>query len=609
MIRLFFKNVFFILFFVTIFSIDGFSAKTKVLDHLSAKMEIQETVLKYGVSGSQIFKDFVYANSLLNLSFKYIFCSASFLKKKYTIEKGFSPTFIDDVIEGTASEKDSLLLLKMIYKNYLSDIDKLGKSQCLFPRICEFAPNNYDFYRGLRNADQGDRDPKKNPGLYYVSVVYRDPNAHNSAKLLENLLRDSLRFKPKEKLPFLGDKQKLIDMIFDIGLVKCVLLKYFISGNRQSNISFHFNFYPVENLIYMLRHTRVKDKLINDIIDSSSDCISDDIFTQEVSQFFQKSYNARYYELMIQMQYYMSQFRSADLKIVGLMEMFLNTERVREILANDSIDAQARGLYVVFVSFFVNNQDYQSSLELYVPNYTDFRMQYILHSDKTELIEKIKSEGISQSKIFKEFIDQDNNRMEDVFFTYFFIPKDALDRIFPCGTEDCPSANDFVLGNFNKLQKDFLRKEFYWEYYVDYDIWSKSGQTITCTSQFRHLCPYILELLKKDSVTASMVSNGCPNLESEEGIYLVSAHFKPLDIKPFYPKRRKIKHPPKSWKPNHERLTKRLVPWIDSAGILFRADQDALSRETMRAAEEELGVDLSFRSSVDYQREEEKLIH
>jgi len=97
-------------------------------------------------------------------------------------------------------------------------------------------------------------------------------------------------------------------------------------------------------------------------------------------------YNARYYELMIRMQYYMSQFRSADLKIVGLMEMFLNTERVREILANDSIDAQARGLYVVFVSFFVNNQDYQSSLELYVPNYTDFRMQLIFDRYKRRLI-------------------------------------------------------------------------------------------------------------------------------------------------------------------------------------------------------------------------------
>jgi len=133
-------------------------------------------------------------------------------------------------------------------------------------------------------------------GLYYVSVVYRDPSAHDSAKLLENLLRDSLRFKPKEKLPFLGDKQKLIDMIFDIRLVKCVLLKHFISGNRQSNISFHFNFYPVEDLIYMLRHTRVEDKSINDIIDSSGDCISDDLFTQEISQFFQKSCLVSNYE-------------------------------------------------------------------------------------------------------------------------------------------------------------------------------------------------------------------------------------------------------------------------------------------------------------------------
>jgi hypothetical protein len=50
-------------------------------------------VLKNGVSEFQIFKYFLYAYGIVDLSFKYIFFSASLLKKKYTKEKGFTSTY------------------------------------------------------------------------------------------------------------------------------------------------------------------------------------------------------------------------------------------------------------------------------------------------------------------------------------------------------------------------------------------------------------------------------------------------------------------------------------------------------------------------------------
>lgn len=84
----------------------------------------------------------------------------------------------------------------------------------------------------------------------------------------------------QEKLSVLGDKQKGIDMIFEIGLVDSILLKHFISWNEQSSISFHFSFYQVENMAYMLSHTQIRDELINNIVDSSDDCIEDDFFCE-----------------------------------------------------------------------------------------------------------------------------------------------------------------------------------------------------------------------------------------------------------------------------------------------------------------------------------------
>ncbi len=81
-------------------------------------------------------------------------------------------------------------------------------------------------------------------------------------------------------------------------------------------------------------------------------------------------------------------------------------------------------------------------------NYEPFRGQ---------LINEIQDSGVSQSKIFKEFIEI--NSPENIAFQYTFIPKSILEDIFPCETTNYPSADDFVLGNFDESHRKFLRKE------------------------------------------------------------------------------------------------------------------------------------------------------
>jgi hypothetical protein len=550
MIALFFRNIFFICFFISIFTTDGFSARKVFPDHIKAKVSFLTSIFLEGISGSDIFKDFALAN-IEKISLRYRFLPIEYLKKTYTTEKGFSSDFVEDAVRGFTSEKDSLHLLKVIYNSYQNDMNELGQqSKRSFPRIIEFVPNTESFFQILAGFGLSD-NPPYNLGLYCVSAVYKESNDVR-LELLQSLLKNSLRFKSKQKSLFLGDKQNLKDMILQGGLVKSSLMKNFILGNNIDNIHFYFNFQSVEDLIYTLRSTEISEEVIKSILCSDNDITHHEFFAKEASELFDSKYRTTYYSICHQVMHYLTKNKSVDIIVAGLVEIFINTEYVRQTLNDDQ--QIVKGVYFVFAGLACDFDQMDRLLSyMYVPYCTDNRMQDFKNYDKKNiLVRTMKSSGIAGSSIFKEFVEK--NGLENVFFNFMFIPKSTLENIFPCGIGDCPCVDDFVSGNINKSNRIFLKKELYFNYFVDFKVWKKSGFSMS-------LRPVVAELLNKNPDTTALLNNDSNDLESEQGIYLVRAFFGGANGDPFYPKRRK---PPENWIPHHRvRMMAKLFPFLD----------------------------------------------
>ena len=87
--------------------------------------------------------------------------------------------------------------------------------------------NNAACFRYLSAFDARDHVPINVPGLYCISAVYKNSH-HADPELLQSLLENSLKFKAQKKHLFCGDKERLIDKIFQEGLIKSSLFKNFI---------------------------------------------------------------------------------------------------------------------------------------------------------------------------------------------------------------------------------------------------------------------------------------------------------------------------------------------------------------------------------------------
>jgi len=567
--------IFFICFFLTIFTRNGFSAKTKVFpeNNLRAKRNLREVIFEKGVSRSRVFKDFTIANDIKDISFKYMFCSKELLQESYTTEKGFTTDFIDDAIQGFCTEKDSLRLLEMIEMSYRSDMNNLGQKRS-FPRITEFIPNCYDFYRCLCLVDAEENHPESHPGLYCVSVIFKDSN-HANFRLLQPLLENSLRFKPKKKIKFLGDKQNLIDMILNKGLIKSSLLKNFILGNNKESISFSFYFQSVEDSVYSLSHTFITDEVINGILDFPENENYHEFFQKEASRLVEKDYCAEYNILYSQAVHHLVKNRFIDLRIEGLMEVVINNKHAEDNLMNGQ--TMGRGLYFIFAAFVVDPYHPERLLEIYVPHHTvPHVLQFSNYEPfRSQLINEIQSSGVTQSKIFKEFIEI--NSPENIAFQYTFIPKNTGEDIFPCGTTNCPSADDFVSGNFDESHRKFLRKELYYNYLQAFEIRKVFGEGKKRNVRLGFL-PTVGEFLSKNVITTGILTRGGKDLEDEQGIYLVLVFRKTLDREVEYPHARKLKNKPETWTPNHIPLMYRIFP-----------NQQLLDTEDKRIRDEAFG--------------------
>jgi hypothetical protein len=563
--RLFFRNIFLIVFFVAIFTADGFSALRVFPDAIRNKAMFLSIVLENAVSGSKIFKDFTNANHIENISLRYLFFPAELLKRKYNTEQGFSSNFVDDASQGFPSEKDSLRLLEIIYEDYRTDMDKL--SEHFFPKIIEFVPNNAACFRYLSAFDARDHVPINVPGLYCISAVYKNSH-HADPELLQSLLENSLKFKAQKKHLFCGDKERLIDKIFQEGLIKSSLFKNFILGNAIENISFSFNFQSVEDLTDTLRDTKIKKEVIENLVNDPESTIHHEFFAKEACSLF-KPYRTSFIDLLCQTRHSKMKNRPLNIKIDGLVEVLIDTEHLREILNDDQ--GIEKGVYFISAALLIDPNENLSNL--YVPNYQDPLMQEF-PGNKNALIKTINSSGISRSSIFQMFTER--NTLENIAFTFVFISKNILENIFPCGAkncaceqEECPSIDDFVLGNFTQSNRRFLRKELNFVYYADLEVSKNSRYSNTKKS------PFIAELLNKNPDTTRMLTCGCKDLESEQGIYLVNAFF--VGDQGFYPKLEK-----QNWGPPHVSLTDRLFPAIDR-----RAQEASSSEESLETKESE----------------------
>jgi hypothetical protein len=109
-----FKRIFLVLFFIVIFSRASFSAKSDfafrskqasrrdlLIENESHKLELIRIIIsEKAVTHSELFSDFIAANQIRHIGFKFNFFSEDLLKKNYNESKGFSSYFIDDAIEA-----------------------------------------------------------------------------------------------------------------------------------------------------------------------------------------------------------------------------------------------------------------------------------------------------------------------------------------------------------------------------------------------------------------------------------------------------------------------------------------------------------------------------
>jgi hypothetical protein len=576
MIILFFRNVFFILGFITIFSFSSFSA-TKFSENEELKLELVRIVLEKGIAKSLLFRDFVCANNLNDISFKYTFFSYCLLERNYNEQKGFTDSFIRDAIEGFPVERDSFQLLAIFYRDYHAEMQRFVSGELMFPKITEFVSNDSEMDMLLKKADLESKDPEQNRGLYLISVYYKDamlealnqrdhlpiedvPYLPCPDLLLNSLLENPIRPGRKEMIEFYGNKQELINLIFESGIIRSDLLRKFILGNDSDNIVFYFNFQSPEDLSYLLNGNEVSVDLASHIIDEP------EMYTSFLLDKIENFYEGNVDKVGQSIKHHQSESRSIEIHILGLMEMFPNREDVREVFNGHSNDdhANEKGFYVIFVSFRVEFNRHQIledkeklRINAYFPNSLRPRMFDFMGS-KDKLIKKISSEGITKSKIFLDFINF--NEKKDIVFKYCFISEKFLGNIFPSDEKYSNSVNRLVSGDASNIEIIFLRKEFYYDYGYDIEKFFASESREHCNSKCRIFHPAILELLKKDASTTNLLMSHASDLESERGVYLISAFFVPTDKKSNLPKRRGDKDRRLVSEENKERFMDKLFP-------------------------------------------------
>jgi len=552
MLGLFFRNISFIYVFLSIFTTDGFSAKKVYPDHIKSKFSFLNAITEQGISRSDIFEIFSHRN-LKDVSFRYTFLPLSYLKKEYTTERGFSSDFAEDAVRGFTSEKDSLRLLQVFYKSYQKDMNELGQqSKRSFPRILEFVPNTKSFFNVFALSGITDNPPYK-LGLYCVSVFYKDSNNIDTG-LLQYLLENSLKFRPEKKRTFLGDKQKLKEIVLQEGLLKSRMMKNFILGNDIESIHFYFTFQTDEDLIYNLRRAGLSDGVISTLC-SENNIDYRDFFQSRASDLFDTGYRSNLKTVHSQMMYYSICNRPVTIIVPGLLQVLISNEYLRQTLNDDQ--GTKKGVYFIFAGFACDADQVSTLLPIYLPYPEDNLMILIEHySDaddekKKELIDQIYSLGITKSSIFQEYIEK--NELKKIFFEFMFISKSTLEKIFPCGVGDCPSADKLLSRNINESNRVYLKKELYYSYLIDFDSWKASGFS-------KALCPNVLELLTKNPVTTDLINPGCKDLDSEEGLYLVHAFHRVHDNEnAVYPKRRK---PPENWRSDRVSIMSKLSPQL-----------------------------------------------
>jgi hypothetical protein len=581
MVFLFFRNGFFILFLLATFSSTGFSARSDFRfcqkqvnsknlfpENVSAKLELVRIVFEKGISKSRIFRDFVRANTIDDISFKYQFFPLEILKKQYTVEKGFTPDFVDDAIRGASLEEDCLVLMNIFHQHYYDDLNQAGNS--LFPKIIEFIPNDSDMDKLLKTMERESHAPKHQSGLYLVSVFYHDHFYENknsesiflpdTTEILNSFSENSLRFENKEVFRFLGDKQKLIDMLFEQGVIQSELLKNFILGNNRDNILFYYNFQSTEDVKYILRTNGLNPDYVEHVMDDPH------AYRFLLLENAEKHYCGDINKFSDTLRYHLSMGRDIDIKIAGLTEMLINSEDVRKNLFDGFVDnhESERGFYAIFVSFALQTNHSQTSqdgselqTQIYLPYDVQPRM-FFFEGDKNRLAQEVQSQGFSQSSIFQEFIDK--NQIQNIEFKYCFISQKVLEKVILFETKQFPSVDDFISGNLTEFQRKYLKKEFYYDYLSDYDRFSKFNVRKYCNSKCRVFHPTIIELLIKNAHTTDLLTPGFSNLESERGVYLVAAFFDSVDLIAIYPHRRKLKKKLKIWGPNKKSFMDKLLP-------------------------------------------------
>jgi hypothetical protein len=540
--------------------------KTFFTDDPYSKLELIRIVSEKAVARSMILKDFMIRNDINDISFQYKFFPKNLLETIYSEQKGFSARFVEDSIQGLPMERDAFQMLETIYRNYHSDI-KRSESDCsFFPKIFDFIPNDDEIDILLRRANLESQNPSEHPGWYLISATFSEqridqineslrnrvplsvlPHIPSPTELLDSLLENPFLPGRKEFFPFSGDKQKLKKLIFEKGVIQSSLMKNFLLGNRLQNIQFRFNFQSPEDLSYMLGANEFSVELAGNMIDEPH------LYRSFLLRKIENFYAGNTDKIEETIKYFASEGRSFEIHILGLMEMFENREDSIEVLSAHLPENHVndRGFYVVAVSFVLEFDPLQiesdsevSKMKYYFPYSLSPRM-FSFRGNKDALVQKIQSEGLSQSRVFRNFLEK--NEVQDIEFQYCFIPESLLKEILPCGTEYCSSVYKLILGKLNKKERSFLRKEFYYNYSFDILKYVGSENRKSCNSKCRIFHPTIIEMLKKDVSSAALFSSCYKNLAPERGVYLISAFFIPTDKKRVLPPRPELEVVPSCW--------------------------------------------------------------
>ncbi len=327
--------------------------------------------------------------------------------------------------------------------------------------------------------------PETNSGLYFVTVFYTDEfhkrNTRNQRsavdfylpdlkKALDILEKNRLVCGRNEFLQFFGDKQKLIDLIFEGGIVKSDLFRSFILGNNQDYIYFYFNFQNSEDIKNMLYEKDFSIEFVNDIVDEP--LANRLILLNKIESL----YLGQVDKLRDIISYHQIKGLPFEVIVLGLMEMFPNEDSIREVLMGDVDDGhqEERGFYSVIASIFINHPqalaDQSSQIHPYFP-YSTLPRILTFRGDKVRLMEEVQARGLSQSNIFKNFVAQ--NELKNIGFQYCFIGLDALERALP--SEWHTSVCTTILRHLTEDEVQFLRNEFSLNYCSDFRKYGQLG--------------------------------------------------------------------------------------------------------------------------------------